>query len=129
MKLTTTSRNLAADAVVAQLNNGYLRLYTGAPPANPQTAPTGTLLAELRFDATAFGAAVNGVATANAMTADSDAGATGSAGWFRALKSNGTTAVYDGTVGTTGSDINMNSVNIQIHSNVSASGLTYTQPE
>jgi hypothetical protein len=126
-QLTNAMASAAADAVCANLNNGYLRLYSGSQPATADTAPSGTLLAELRFGNPAFGAAVNGVSTANPITADTSADASGTAGWFRALKSDGTTAVFDGTVGTSGSDLNLNSVAISAGAEVSVTAFTYTQ--
>jgi hypothetical protein len=126
-KLSNAAASAAADAVAALCNNGYLRIYDGSKPAAADTAiTTQNLLAELRFGATAFGAAVNGVATANALTADSAANATGTATWFRVLKSDGTSPVYDGEVGTSGSDLNLNSVAIQANAQVSVSAFTYT---
>ena len=56
MKTSISARNTELDALGPQANNGYLRIYTGAQPATPETAASGTLLAELRFNATAFGA-------------------------------------------------------------------------
>lgn len=127
-KLSNAAANAAADATTALLANGYLRIYSGTQPTDADTAiGAQTLLAELRFGATAFGAAVNGVATANAITADASADATGTATWFRALKSDGTTAVFDGSVGTTGSNINLNSTAISAGAAVSVTALTYTQ--
>ena len=126
--LTNAAASAAADAVTALLNTGYLRIYDGTQPANANTAvSTQVLLAELRFGATAFGAAANGVATANAITSDSDADATGTASWFRCLKSDGTTVVFDGSIGTSGSNINLNTTSIVIHAQVSVTSLTYTQ--
>ena len=134
MALTTKQANAAvnaaADAVCALLNNGYLRIYDGAQPATADTAVSGqTLLAELRFGATAFGAASGGVAAANAITKDSAAKATGTATWFRAFKSDGTTPVFDGSVGTSGCNLNLNSVAIQENAEVSVTSLEYTQPK
>jgi hypothetical protein len=128
MKTSIIARNAELNALAPLLNNGYLRIYTGAQPATPETAVSGTLLAELRFGATAFGAAAAGVITANALTADGTADATGTAGYFRTLQSDGTTAVYDGSVGTSGSDLNLNSTAIQIGAEVSVSSLTVTLP-
>lgn len=129
-KLGDAAVNAAADAVCTLLNNGYLRIYTTAQPAGADTAVSDqTLLAELRFGATAFGGAVAGVATANAITKDSSANATGNAAWFRALKSDGTTAVFDGSVGTATSDLVLNSVAIQENAEVSVTAMTYTQPK
>lgn len=116
------------NALATEANSGYIRIYSGSQPATPETAASGTILAELRFNATAFGAAASGVITANAITADSAADNTGTAGYYRALKSDGTTALWDGTVGTSGSDLNLNSVAIQANANVSISSLTYTLP-
>jgi hypothetical protein len=127
-KLANAEASAAADAVTAHLNNGYLRIYDGTQPADADTAiTTQVLLAELRWNATAFGAASNGVATANAITSDSDADATGTATWFRALRSNGTSVVFDGSVGTSGANLNFNSVAIQIHAAVAVTAFTYTQ--
>jgi hypothetical protein len=88
---------------------------------------TQTLLAELRWNATAFGAASSGVATANAITADTSADNTGTATWFRALKSDGTTVVFDGSVGTSGADLNLNSTAISAGATVSVTAFTYTE--
>lgn len=128
-KVSNAAVSAAADALCALLNTGYLRIYDGTQPANADAGIGGAnLLAELRFGATAFQAASNGVATANTITADSDANATGAAAWFRALKSDGTSAVFDGSVGpTSGYDLNLNSTAIQIHAAVSVSSFTYTQ--
>lgn len=133
LKQTTKAVNAAADAVCALLNSGKLRIYSGTRPATADTAISGnTLLAELTFGSTAFGASVAGVATANAITADSSADNTGTATWFRALKSGGvdvTDNVFDGDVGTSGSDLNLNTTSIVAGASVSVSSLTYTQPK
>lgn len=102
-KFTNLAVNTAIDALAVLLNTGYLRIYDGSQPANADDAIVGQiLLAELRYNATAFGAAVAGVATANALTGDPSANNTGTATWFRALKSDGTTIVMDGSVGAGG---------------------------
>jgi len=129
-KITNGAANAAADAVVDLLNSGKLRIYDGSQPTTADTdVTTQTLLAELVLNATAFGDAVDGVATANAITADSSADATGTASWFRVLQSNGTTKMFDGSVGTSGCDLNLNSVAIQINAEVSVTSFTYTQPK
>ncbi len=129
-KLSDAAANAAADTVCALLNTGYLRIYDGTQAANANTAlGVQQLLAELRFNSTAFGSAVAGVATANALTPDSSANNTGTASWFRALKSDGTTVVFDGSVGTSGANLNLNSVAISSGAAVSVSSFTYTQSE
>lgn len=127
-QLTNAAASAAADAVVVLLNSGFLRIYDGAQPATADTAiTTQVLLAELTFGNPAFGAAANGVATANALTSDPAANATGTAAWFRCLRSNGTTAVVDGTVGTSGADLNVSTVAVSAGVEVSVTSLTYTQ--
>lgn len=108
LKLSNNVVNAQADALSDLADNGYLRIYDGTQPANADTAiTTQVLLAELRFNATAAPAASNGVLTFNAITQDSNANNTGTASWFRALKSDGSTVLFDGTVGTSGCDINL----------------------
>jgi hypothetical protein len=126
--ITVANRNRAADAVCARANSGSLRIYAGTPPASADAAlSSNTLLANLALSATAFGAAASGVATAATITADSSADATGTATFFRVLESDGATVVFQGTVGTSGAELNLSSVNIVITGNVSVSSLTYTQ--
>lgn len=126
--ITNANRSRAADAVTARANSGSLRIYSGTAPTNADTALSGnTLLANLPMAATAFGAASNGVATAGTITADSSADATGTATFFRLLESDGTTVVLQGTVGTSGAELNLSSVSIVATGNVSVTSLTYTQ--
>ena len=85
-QLSNEAVNAEGDALGALLNNGYLRIYDGSQPATANTAVSSqVLLAELRFNATAFAATSGGVMTANAITAESSANASGTASWFRAL--------------------------------------------
>lgn len=127
LKLSSTAINAEADALSDLLDNGYLRIYDGSQPANANTAITSqVLLAELRFNATAAPAASGGVLTMNSITQDSSANATGTATWFRALKSDGTTVVVDGTVGTSGSDLNMGSTSITSGASVAVTSMTFT---
>lgn len=126
-KRTNLAVSAEADAVNALLNAGYLRIYDGTQPATADTAVGAqTLLAELRFGNPAFAAAAAGVATANPLTQDTAANATGGATWFRALKSDGATVVYDGSVGTSGADCNINSTAIQVGAAVSVTSMLYT---
>lgn len=127
-KLTNAVANLAADTICALLNNGYLEIYDGTQAATADTAVGAqVLLAVLRWNSTAFGSASSGVATANAITSDTDANATGTASWFRAKKSDNTTVVFDGSVGTSGADLNLATVSIAEHATVAASAFTFTQ--
>jgi hypothetical protein len=126
-KLSNVAANAEADAVCVLANSGKLRIYDGTQPATADTALSGqVLLAELTFNATAFGAASAGVATANAITQDASADATGTASWFRAVKSDGTTVLFDGSVGTSGSNLNLNSVAIASGAAVQVTSFSFT---
>ena len=107
-QLANATVNGQGDNLAARLNSGFLRIYDGTQPATADTAvSTQVLLAELTFSATAAPATVNGLITFNAITSDSSANATGTPTWFRAVQSNGTTVVMDGTVGASGANLNL----------------------
>ena len=61
---------------------------------------------------------------ANAITQDSSADATGTAAFFRILNSAGTTTYAQGTVGTSGSDLNLNTTSIVLGGPISVTSLT-----
>src|SRR3990172_132140 len=131
-RLTNAAASAAADAVVDRLDAGgagTIKLYTATIPTDADTAlGAQTLLATLTFSATAFGAASNGVATASAITSDTSADATGTAAWARIANGAATTQM-DVTVGTSGEDINFNTVAFLAAATVSITSLTYTQPK
>lgn len=127
-KLTNATANAAADAVAALFNSCYLKILDGTQAATADTAIGAQVtLATLRCNSTAFASASSGVATANAITSDTDAAATGTASWFRILKSDNSTVVMDGSVGTSGADINLTTVSIVQHATVAISSFSYTQ--
>ena len=128
-QLANATVNGQADNLSARLNSGYLRIYNGTQPATADTSiGAQVLLAELTFSATAAPAAVNGLITFNALTADSSANATGTPTWFRAVQSNGTTVVMDGSVGASGCNLNLSGLTggqIIIGGTVSISSFTH----
>lgn len=110
-------------------------IRTGAQPADPDTAATGTLLGTLTMtDPNPFGSATDanpgGLLTAASITQDSSADATGTAGYFR-IRATGTGAddVADGECGTSGADLNFNTVSITSGSAISITSLTVTMRE
>lgn len=122
--VSIVSANKALDAVLDQLNAGYVKVYTGTRPATVDTAlSSNTLLATLGFSATAFAAASARSKTANAISSDTDADASGTATWFRAYKSDGTTAICDGNVGTSAADMIIDSTTVTAHGTVACSSL------
>jgi hypothetical protein len=127
-KLSNVGANAAADAMAALCNNGFLRIYSGTQATDADTAiGAQVLLAELRFAATAFGAANLGVATANPINDDTSANNTGTATWFRLRNGADTQTVADGSVGTSGADLNLNTTSIVAAAAVSVTSFTITQ--
>lgn len=128
-RMSYAAVNAEADALSDELDSGYLRIYDGSQPANADTAITSqVLLAELRFNATAAPAASNGVLTFNSFTPEDSALATGTATWFRALKSDGTTVIMDGDVGTSSASLILSSVSITSGTEVAVTAFTHTIP-
>jgi hypothetical protein len=128
LSLTTALRNNRLDQITTALGaSPLLRIYDGSVPANVGTAlGAQVLLAELTMSATPFPAASGGVLTANAITQDSSANATGTATFFR-LTTSGGTAVVQGTVGTSGADLNLNTTSIVSGGPVQVTSLTITE--
>ena len=131
--ISAAARSAACNAVVDLIDAGNaagtIKIYTGAQPAGPGTAPSGTLLATLTFSDPAFGSASSGVATASAITADSSADDTGTAGWARIADSDGT-AILDVNVGATGSGatIEFDSVAFEAGGAVNITSMSFTVP-
>jgi hypothetical protein len=101
---STALRNARLNQITAQVDAGAgagtLRIYDGTRPATGGTATT--LLAELTLSDPSFGAAAAGELTANAISDDTSADASGTATWFRIVDSAGT-FVLDGDAGASGS--------------------------
>jgi hypothetical protein len=129
MRISQARRNAMLDTLTSAASAGKLRIYTGSRPADPDTAIGAvTLLAELTMNATAFGASSGGVLTANAITSDASADATGTAGWARLWQSNGTTPIIDLTVTATGGggEVQFSTTSFVATNTVSLSSFTIT---
>ena len=107
--------NLVADAHDAGAGaNGKVKIYGDPRPANPDTAPAGTLIATNDLSDPAFGAAApNGDdyrATANAIADDTNATA-GTATWFRS-EDKDDNVIITGSVGgpSSGEDMELSQV-------------------
>lgn len=119
--LPTASRNAACDAIVDLVDVG------GTGTIEIWTTGAGTKLATLTMSATAFGSAAVGVATANSITDDTSADATGTAAEYK-LISGGAADVITGDVSTSGADINFSSVSFVAGDTISITSLTVTVP-
>jgi hypothetical protein len=128
VKFATPVRNARLDAVTTYAGtSAIVRIYSGTAPADANTSLSGnTVLAELACSATLAPAAASGVLTLSTITQDSSADATGTATFYRWLKSDATTVIQQGTVSTSGADLNLNTTSIVIGGPVSVTSWTLT---
>lgn len=132
-RIPTNVRNAMANAAVDLIDAGpaagTVQIRTGAQPASAGSVATGTLLGTLTLSDPAFGDAVNGTATAGAITGDSSADASGTAGWFRVLDSTGAT-VMDGAISEAGGggEMILDKTAIVAGGTISVTSWTVTQP-
>lgn len=133
LKYSASLKNAQQDAITTKLGaNAVLNIYSGAQPANPDTAiGAQVLLASLACNATFAPAAAGGVLTLNAIS--SGTGTAGAAGgtaatWFR-LTTSGAVAHVDGTVGISGADLNLNNTNIATGQTVSITSATLSNAQ
>jgi hypothetical protein len=129
LKLPVAFRNTRANTWTTRAGaSALLKLYTGTQPTDADTAiGAQTLLGTLTCNATFAPAASGGVLTLNAITQDSAADATGTATWFRLTASDGTTVVCDGSVGTSGSDLNLVTTSITLGQPIQVTSFVITE--
>lgn len=136
LALTLTLTNARAQGMLSDLKTAIdagtaaiITIYDGSQPTDADTAiGAQVLLATLTMNATAFGAVSDSTPgaemTAAAITADASADATGTAAWFRLLTQAGGTTIMDGSVGTSGADINFNTVSFTAGSQIEITSMT-----
>lgn len=130
VSLAALTANAMADAITTRIAaSGKLIIYSGTVPTNADTALSGnTVLATFTLSATAFGAASGGVITLSGTPLTVAAAATGTATFFRIFKSDGTTCIAQGSVGTSGNQLNLNTTSITSGVNVTITSGTITMP-
>lgn len=113
IKHSATLRNAQADALTTAVGNaGLLRIYSGSRPANVAAAITGTMLAQVTMGSPFAPGASGGVLSPTVPQTELAADNTGTATHYRQWKSDGTTAVQDGDVGTSATDMVLNTVSL-----------------
>ncbi len=133
-KLGTTMRNAAANGIVLAIDGGTppgrLEHRVGAQETNVGDASSGTLLGTNIFSNPAFGSASTGVCTASAITSDTNADASGTAGHFRIYTGAGgdTAALCQGNTSTSGADLNFDNNVIVSGGTIAISSMTISQP-
>lgn len=106
IKYSAAVRNAMLDAIETTIGaSPKLRILTGSAPATTATAQSGTLLAELTLPSDWAANAASGAkgllgSWSGTVVAD------GTAGYYRILDNAGTTCHEQGTIGTSGQDLN-----------------------
>lgn len=130
-RISTSARNAACNGIVDQIDVGSgtakLQLRTGSRPTNLTDAAAGTLLAEFNLPNPCFGNSSSGTATASAITSVTGL-ASGTVGHFRVLDRDGTIVEDSDSVGTSGTELVLNTTTIASGANVSITSWTGTQP-
>lgn len=133
IRLSTGLRNamVGSTGFTGALASGVIEIRSGTQPASADAAATGVLLGIVTVDGAAFtpgspanglvfSAPVDGRVTKNLDNWRFTGLATGTAGWFRhvgnALDSGGSSTTLprmDGSIGTSGADMNLSNISIQ----------------
>ena len=112
VQLSVTVRNARLDAIETAVGtSAVLKIRTGAQPATCATADSGTVVATCSLPSDWMGAAANGTKALAGSWADATADAAGTAAHWRLYASDGTTCHAQGSVSTSGADLNVDSVN------------------
>ena len=149
IQLSTGLRNgmLNATGFKEAFADGVIYIYSGPQPTDADSAVQGTLLMKITVDAGAFsfGSATNGLefdAPASGVISKAAAEAwrgvgiaAGTAGWFRLmgnasddLGASTTLARMDGSVATSGGDMNLSTVTIAVGTPVTVDTFQFTLP-
>lgn len=132
LRLSQYARLRAASAALTTLDlaeggaPGTLEVYAGAQPADPDTNTGATPLVVFTLSNPAFAGPINGTASLNSV-APAVAAGSGTAGWFRMKDGNGN-GVMDGTVGTTGANLNLSSTAITAGGTVAITSGSVSMP-
>lgn len=125
ISISAAAAQALASALATDIGSGaIIDIRSGSKPATPETTATGTLLASVTL--TGSFTASGGTLTA-ADPAAASVIASGTAGWFR-IKTSGSVGKADGTVGTSGADMNLSSVALVSGGSVDLSTVSLTLP-
>jgi len=137
---------LGTDDLKGLFTDGVLRIYSGIQPTSADDAETGTLLCEITVSSGVFtpGSPDNGlefgapaagtISKASGEVWSGVATATGTAGWFRFYANARTTgasttaARFDGSVSTSGAQLNMSSTAITAGATTTIDSFAVTLP-
>jgi len=149
IKLSTGLRNillgrsaaLNGDGLAGALHLGLINVYSGAQPANADAAATGTLLGVVSVNASGTGLTFDTPTAGTLSKLPSEVWqmtgtVAGTAGWFRFFAAGGNPAIsstvevrLDGSIATTGGDLNMSNVHVTVGSPHTIDVFQFVLPE
>lgn len=119
--------NAKLDAIESTIGtSAVLKIRTGAAPADLATADSGTVLATLTLPSDWMAAASSGSKAKSGTWQDTSADASGTAAHFRIYASDGTTKHIQGSVGTSGTDMIVDSTSFTAGQSFTVNSFTIT---
>jgi hypothetical protein len=129
VQLSTSVRNAILNAIETAVGtSAVLKIRTGSPPTDVATADSGTVLSTLSLPSDWMADASGGTKAKSGTWQDSSADASGTPGHFRIYASDGTTAHIQGTVGTSGTDMIVDSSTFTAGQSFTVNTFTFTAP-
>lgn len=128
VQLSTVVRNARVTAIETAIGvSARLSLRTGAPPANPAAADSGTELIRYVL-ASDWATQTGGVLTFSGTPISGAATGTGTAGHYRLYAADGTTCHAQGTITATGGggDLTVDNTSVAAAQTVQVTGFTIT---
>lgn len=127
IQLSTTVRNARLDVIETTIGTSpIMKIRTGAQPADCATADSGTVLATLTLPSDWLAAAASGAKALSGTWQDTSADNTGTAAHFRIYDSGGTTCHLQGSVGTSGTDMVVDSTSFTATQQFNVTAFTLT---
>jgi hypothetical protein len=127
LQYSVTVRNAKLDAVETAIGaSAVLKIRSGSAPANCAAADAGTVLATINLPSDWMDAATGGTKSKAGTWTDASADATGTAGHFRLYASDGTTCHAQGTVGTSATDMIVDSTSFTSGQSFTVTAFTLT---
>jgi hypothetical protein len=135
LRYATATQNAVLSTIAARFDagaaGGTIKVYSGTPPANANTAPGGgnTLLLTFTLATTGFNAPSAPTMSVAGLPLTAEGVAAGTATWWRGADSDGNT-VMDGSCGAEGSneDLELSTTSISVGLDVNLTAGTFTQP-
>jgi hypothetical protein len=127
VQLSVAARNARLDAIETTAGaSAVMKIFTGSPPANCAAADSGTVLATINLPSDWMAAASGGSKAKSGTWQDLSADNSGTAGHFRVYDNGVTTCHIQGTVGTSGTDMTVNSTSFTAGQSFTVNSFTLT---